>query len=208
MEIIRGKQTSFIDKFGLDMRLAECERIHIDIGTGDGRFVQHVAQTESNGFAIGIDSCRENLRKLSRRAPVNSLFVIANAQDMPSELCGLATQMTINFPWGSLLEGLLTDDPALWAGLARVAQFNTGIEIRLNAGALARAGWAFEEGSQRVRQVLVLNGFSMRSPSPLSARDLSAYPSTWAKRLAFGRDPRAIYLQGIKQANAVMPSRR
>jgi 16S rRNA (adenine(1408)-N(1))-methyltransferase len=203
METIRGKHASFIDATALAERLSGYDNIHIDIGTGDGRFVLHLAQTCPNCFVIGIDTCRENLHEVSRRAPANALFVIANARALPSELHGLAAQVTINFPWGSLLEGLLTDDPALLAGLVAVARPDTRLEVRLNGGALAQAGWSFEEGADRVQSVLALNGFAMRPPNALMARELRSFPTTWAKRLAFGRAPRAVYLRGARKADII-----
>jgi hypothetical protein len=33
----------------------------------------------------------------------------------------------------------------------------------------------------------------------LTAGDLKAFPTSWAKRLAFGRDPRAVHLSGVRQ---------
>lgn len=203
METIRGKCISFIGESTLAEQRAGYNTIHIDIGTGDGRFVQHIAQTCPNSFVIGIDACRENLHEVSRRAPANALFVIANAQMLPSELHGLAAQVTINFPWGSLLEGLLVNDPALLAGLVTVAHPGAGLEVRLNGGALAETGWSLEEGSAQVRHVLAVNGFDMRPAISLGARELRSCPTTWAKRLAFGRDPRAIYLHGVKKGDNV-----
>jgi len=70
------------------------------------------------------------------------------------------------------------------------------IEVRLNAGALAETGWSLEEGGERVQQVLRAGGFNMQPAAWLDARKLRACPTTWAKRLAFGRDPRALYLHG------------
>ena len=204
MEIIRGKEVSFVDTSELERRVAGYDKIHIDIGTGDGRFVRHMAQTISNCFAIGVDSCRENLREVSRRAPTNSLFIIGNAQDLPCEIHGLATQITINFPWGSLLESLLANDPALLTGLLMTAQPHAKFEARLNGEALAKAGWSLEEGAQRVRDALALNGFNMRYPSVLAPSELRSCPTTWAKRLAFGRDPRAMVLHGTKKADRVV----
>ncbi len=196
MEIIRGKHVSFMDASVFAERLAGYDTIHIDIGTGDGRFVRHIAQTCPKTFAIGIDACRENLHEVSRRAPVNALFVIANVLALPPELYGLAMHITINFPWGSLLEGLLANNSALMSGLVRVACPNAALEVRLNGGALAEAGWSLEEGAYRVWEVLAVNGFDVRPPITLTARELKSYPTTWAKRLAFGRDPRAVYLRG------------
>jgi 16S rRNA (adenine(1408)-N(1))-methyltransferase len=200
MEIIRGKHASFIDARELADQLAGYNTVHIDIGTGDGRFVRHVAQTCPNCFAIGIDACRENLHEVSRRAPSNALFAIANARALPLELRGLAASVTINFPWGSLLNGLLDNDPALLAGLAMMMRPHAELEVRLNGGALAEAGWSLEDGAGRVRGVLAANGFDVQMPFMLTAQALKACPTTWAKRLAFGRDPRAMYLRGLSKA--------
>ncbi|MCL4248163.1 MAG: hypothetical protein KJ065_08455 [Anaerolineae bacterium] len=204
MEIIQGKQALYIDAPALDERLAGYDAVHMDIGTGDGRYVRHVAQTRPHCFAVGVDACRENLREVSRGAPENALFVIANAQRLPSELYGLAAQVTINFPWGSLLEGLLTGDTSLLASLAAVAAPHTELEVRLNGGALAEAGWSLEAGADRVRDVLIANGFAMRAPVMLAAHELRSLPTTWARRLAFGRDPRAVYLHGTRKVNSIV----
>jgi hypothetical protein len=201
MEIIRGKNTSVTDASAIAERLYGYDIIQIDIGTGDGRYVQHVTQTCPSRFVIGIDACRENLHEVSRRAPTNAMFVITNALMLPAELCGLAAHVTINFPWGSLLEGLITDEPSLLDGLVMIARPNAGIEVRLNGGALAEIGWSLEAGAERVRAVLAANGFKMQPLRSLSAVELRSCPTTWAKRLAFGRDPRAIHLSGSRKGN-------
>ncbi len=201
MEIIRGKQTSFINASILAERLQGYDAAYLDIGTGDGRFVQHMARTCPNTFVIGVDACRENLREVSRQAPPNALFAIANARAMPLELAGLAARVTINFPWGSLLEGLLNNDAGLMAGLEMVMQTDAALDVRLNGGALSEVGWLLEAGSQRIFDMLAANSFAVQPPTLLTVADLKAYPTTWAKRLAFGRDPRATFLRGAKRAD-------
>ena len=199
MEIIRGKQASFMDASVLATQLIGYNDVHIDIGTGDGRFVEHTARTQPDTFVIGIDACRENLAAVSRRAASNTLFVIANAQQLPIELYGLAAHITINFPWGSLLEGLLTDDAGLLTGLAMIARPKATLDVRLNGGALAEAGWSLEEGANQVQMVLAGNGFRMATKKSMLLSELKTYPTTWAKRIAFGRDPHAIVLRGVRK---------
>lgn len=198
MEIIRGKNASFMPGAAFTEWLAGYDTIHIDLGTGDGRFVRHVAQRCPNIFVIGVDACRENLHEVSRRAPANALFVIANALALPSELHGVASQVTINFPWGSLLESLLDNDRALLDGLDAIACPGAGLEVRLNGGALAEVGWSLERGADRVREVVNAHGFSVRPQVIMTAYDLKSCPTTWAKRLAYGRDPRAVYLKAAR----------
>jgi hypothetical protein len=68
------------------------------------------------------------------------------------------------------------------------------MDIRLNADALAAAGRALEPGADQVESVLNGHGWRTKSRSWLEACDLRGIPTTWSKRLAFGRDPRAIEL--------------
>jgi trans-aconitate methyltransferase len=196
VEIIQGKQACQMDALELARKLIGYSQILIDLGTGDGRFVRLVAQERSDQFVIGVDACRENLYAQSRIALPNALYVIANAQTLPHELYGLASHVTINFSWGSLLSGLLAGDPMLLEGLDAVVRPGAALDVRLNGGALAEAGWSLEDGAERVCQVLGANGFAVKRPVALNASDLRACPTTWAKRLAFGRDPRARYLRG------------
>jgi 16S rRNA (adenine(1408)-N(1))-methyltransferase len=207
MESICGKRTLYIGADTLLERVAGASTVLIDIGTGDGRYVLHAARACSSWFAIGVDACREQLRDASRTAPRNALFAIAEARALPRELHGLATEVTINFPWGSLLGGLLNGESGLLDGLAAIARSNVTpsqrratLEIRLNGGALAEAGWSLEAGGEQVRRALVAHGFTVGLPQPLDARALRACPTTWAKRLAFGRDPHALYLRALVPA--------
>ncbi|CAG0935794.1 16S rRNA (adenine(1408)-N(1))-methyltransferase [Thermoflexales bacterium] len=196
MESIQGKEALFIDTAELQARVRGYQQILIDLGTGDGRYVKHVARTRPDCFAIGLDACRENLREASRRTPRNALYLIANVLTLPAELQALATEVTINFPWGSLLEGLLAGDAALLAGLAALARPGADLAVRLNGGALAEAGWSLPGGAMQIQRVLSANGFNLDQSIELNADVLRQLPTTWAKRLAFGRDPRTWLLQG------------
>jgi methyltransferase family protein len=196
METIRGRRSLDLDLNGLTDRLANYERIILDLGTGDGKFVHHLADSFPRHFVIGIDACRENLHEYSNVKLNNMLFIIANAQELPYELHGLISHITINFPWGSLLESLLAGDSKLIYGLANISRLNTTLDIRLNGGALSEAGTDLETGSAQIESVMRESGWQVKKPGIMQKSELQKYPTTWAKRLAFGRDPRAIHLQG------------
>jgi hypothetical protein len=185
-----------LDLTGLNDRLANYTRVHLDLGTGDGRYVHHLAERDPHRFVIGVDSCRENLHEHSRAKLPNMLFVIASAQDLPHELNGLVTHITINFPWGSLLESLLAGDSKFMRGLQAISCARTSLDLRLNGGALAEAGKTLEAGTDRIFYNLLGAGWQIERPSIMDARTLKQFPTTWAKRLAFGRDPRAMALSG------------
>ena len=196
METIRGKTSLELDLNGLEERLAGYHRITLDLGTDDGRYVRTLADKHPDWFIIGVDSCRENLREYSRTKLQNMLFVIASAQDLPTELDGLISHITINFPWGSLLESLLMDDSNLLRRLEFISRSATSIDLHLNGGAMAEAGTDLETGAEQVYNNLIRSGWQIERPAIMNANALRSFPTTWAKRLAFGRDPRAISMSG------------
>jgi len=187
-----------IDWNGWKNQLKNYDRILLDLGTGDGRYARTLAAKHPGWFVIGVDSCRENLREHSQAKLRNLLFVIASAQDLPCEWEGLVSQVTINFPWGSLLESLLSGDPRLLCGLKSVSRARAALDLRLNGGALAEAGKTLEAGTDRIFYNLLRAGWQLEQPVLMDASALQRFPSTWAKRLAFGRDPRALMLSGQK----------
>jgi hypothetical protein len=74
---------------------------------------------------------------------------------------------------------LLGGDAGLMAGIAAVARAGAKVEIALNAGALAEAGWGLEAGGERVAAVLRDAGLAVgatrlprRGGAPAVADDL------------------------------------
>ena len=196
METIRGRRSLVVDFIGLKDRLADYNRIMLDLGTGDGRYVYTLAGERPDWFVIGIDSSRENLREYSQAKLQNMLFVIASAQSLPAELNGFISHLSINFPWGSLLESLLTGDSKLMRGLESVSHSATSIDLYLNGGALVEAGTTLETGAEKIYDHLIQSGWQLRRPVMLNDIVLKSFPTTWARRLAHGRDPRTIRLSG------------
>ena len=199
METIQGKTTIELNQAELQRQLINYKDIHLDLGTGDGRFIHYMAQQHPCSFFIGVDACRENLRANSRRKLPNALFVIASAQSLPQELNGLISPITINFPWGSLLESLLTGDARLMKGLDCISSSRATLDVRLNAGALAEAGTALKAGADKIYNNMLKSGWRSSEPVIMNICDLRNFPSTWSKRLAYGRDPRAMRVNGYSE---------
>jgi trans-aconitate methyltransferase len=200
MERLVGKRRVSLDATEFVRLPGAYADVLLDIGTGDGRFVDVMARRRPTLLAIGLDACREPLAQRSRRAPANALYLIANALTLPDELDGLVTCVTLNFPWGSLLEALLAKSPRLLNRLAAIARPGARVDVRLNAAAVATCGATLEEAAAITRGALAEAGFRVSRAHAMGAADLRAFPSTWAHRLAFGTDPRAISLSGRRLA--------
>jgi len=198
MESIQGKQSLHIEPAVLTSRLAGYQNILVDIGTGDGRFIKSFAETHPDYFAVGIDTCRENLHVNSHLRLPNALYLICAGRALPTELYGRTTLITINFPWGSLLGGLLEHERSLLLSLSAIAQPGAVLEVRINADALQEFGWSLDNGSTQIQDALMQFDYKIHSSVLLGPHELRACKTTWAKRLAFGHNPRALCISAEK----------
>ena len=104
-------------------------KIAIDLGTGDGLFVYHSARRTPKTFFIGIDANVKPLEKISQkicRKPSkggvpNALYLRSSIEDLPAELTGLAREIYIHYPWGTLLGAVLGKFSSL-DGIKRMCQ--------------------------------------------------------------------------------------
>jgi 16S rRNA (adenine(1408)-N(1))-methyltransferase len=109
----------------------------IDIGTGDGLFVYQSARRNPNKFYIGVDANPRPLEKVSekvQRKPIrgglsNVLFIQAAVEDLPSELDGVADEVHVHFPWGSLLRAVAAGDTEVLRNLRRICSSEALLEV-------------------------------------------------------------------------------
>jgi 16S rRNA (adenine(1408)-N(1))-methyltransferase len=109
----------------------------IDLGTGDGSFVYQSAQRHPERFYIGIDAQAGALEKISekiQRKPEkgglpNVLFIQAAVESLPAELDGVADEVHVHFPWGSLLRGVAAGDSTVLQNLRRICAPGAWLEV-------------------------------------------------------------------------------
>jgi 16S rRNA (adenine(1408)-N(1))-methyltransferase len=113
------------------------EGIVIDIGTGDGLFAYQCARQNPKKFYIGIDANVQPLEKISEKihrkpakgGAANVLFLQASVEDLPNELDGVADEVHIHFPWGSLLRAVVLGDKTILGNIRRVCSAEALLEI-------------------------------------------------------------------------------
>ncbi len=119
----------------------------------------------------------------------NALFLVAGAEMPPPALCGITDELTIAFPWGSLLRGTLGLDDAAAAGIA--ALIKPGGSLHSLVSIADRDGLGMEalahEDRGAVAERWSAHGLELRCFRPATATDIEATGSTWAKRLGVGR---------------------
>jgi 16S rRNA (adenine(1408)-N(1))-methyltransferase len=169
----------------------------LDLGTGDGRFVLAVAAACPSLLAIGVDADAASMAEASQRAAravrkggvPNALFVAAAAESLPAELNGTVASLTVHFPWGSLLRGLLSADHSILSGIRRVIRPGATMTVLLSVTERDHVTGtdSFDGGEiERIRCGYAAHGLILTECRPATPDDLAATHSTWAKRLGAG----------------------
>jgi 16S rRNA (adenine(1408)-N(1))-methyltransferase len=163
----------------------------VDVGAGDGGYVLHRARTEPTTFAIAIDASPDALASGAWRAKraclVNAAFLVEAVERLPPQLSGLAAEVTVHFPWGSLLRGLVEGSPDVVGRIADLLK--PGAELRVLMSAVARDGMSEVAPSVMIArsEAYAEHGLDVVEAlwaSPMVVRESH---STWAKRLGASR---------------------
>jgi 16S rRNA (adenine(1408)-N(1))-methyltransferase len=155
------------------------------------------AAAEADQLVVGVDASATAMAEASRRAGrrpergglPNALFVVAAAEALPPELDGLADLVTVHFPWGSLLRGLLEADPAVMDGLVRIMRPGAALSMLVSATARDAAAGVPPIGERTLAALAVdygLFGLAVTRVRPATPADVAATRSTWGKRLGAG----------------------
>jgi len=112
----------------------------LDIGTGDGRFVLEQARKHPDALCIGLDASKDGLivasqkaaKKPARGGAKNALFILSAIEALPHDLCDIASDITINYPWGSLLDAVVRANAQFLQTLSRLARPGANIDMLIN----------------------------------------------------------------------------
>jgi 16S rRNA (adenine(1408)-N(1))-methyltransferase len=207
--VVTGKQASAMSADELRVRIDQCDAVTVDVGAGDGGFAYRYARAHPERFVIGIDPVRENVREMSARAArkperggaPNAMFVVASVEMMPEELSGIADEVFVTLPWGSLMRGIILGEAAVLEAIARITQADGSIRIVLNTRIFddpvpVEARDLPELSPEYAREVLVPAfegaGMPIVETRWLTADEVAAIPTTWAKRLSHRAPPRSL----------------
>jgi 16S rRNA (adenine(1408)-N(1))-methyltransferase len=172
----------------------------IDLGTGDGRFVYQSARQNPKRFYIGIDPNVRPLEKISEKiyrkpskgGAANVLFVQAAIEDLPAELDGVADEVHVHFPWGSLLRAVATGDVVVLQNLRRICSPGALLEVVLgldptrDQSEIERLGLTtltLEYIDQTLVPQYAAAGFEITERGIIPAADWPEFNTSWAKRL-------------------------
>jgi 16S rRNA (adenine(1408)-N(1))-methyltransferase len=163
-----------------------------------------LAESEPGSLVIGMDANAASMAETSRRAArppakggrPNLLFVVAAAETPPPELIGLADEVRILFPWGSLLRGVLGSDEQVARGIARLAR--SGGRVSATVSVTTRDGLGElavldADGLAGIAAAARRADLRLTGTRQLDADDVRATRSTWGRRLLSGGATRSVW---------------
>jgi 16S rRNA (adenine(1408)-N(1))-methyltransferase len=171
----------------------------VDLGCGDGRSVLAAAAAEPRSLVLGVDAVAAPMAESSRRAArtarkgglPNAMFLEASAEAFARALPGTAERLVLLFPWGSLLRGALGLDPAVADAIGGITA--PGGRVRIVTSVTPRDGVADvprldEAAVAAVGRRLAGHGLRLVAGCLLSPSEVRVLASTWARRIAAGRE--------------------
>ena len=180
------------------------ETTTVDVGTGDGRFAYHLVSADPTRLVIGIDALDEPMgevaakaaRKPARGGRANLVLVRALIEALPPELDAIADAVSVQLPWGSLLEGIVLARDDVLGGLAALCRPGARLTVTLNGEIWLDSTPARYEHlpvptpeyvADVVAAGLARAGFSFGEARYATAAEAKSLPTTWARRLGHGR---------------------
>jgi 16S rRNA (adenine(1408)-N(1))-methyltransferase len=179
------------------------------VGTGDGRLPLAWAREQPERLFIGLDANAAGMRETSGRAArerrPNVAYVRASIESLPPELHGLADRVTVVLPWGSLLAAMALPSVAALRNLRAATQAGARLTVVLGShptkdqAELRRLGLRSLEAqglAARVEAGYEAAGFRIDRVREMSSTEVQRFPSSWARRLAFGDTRAFVQLAG------------
>lgn len=116
----------------------------------------------------------------------NALYLVAAAEELPGPLRGTVDLLTIVLPWGSLLRGLATPEPALLARLRATLRPSGQLELLLSVEPSDRSlqlAPLDEVAVGRLLEAYEAAGLGGIESRAATAADVARLGSSWARRL-------------------------
>jgi 16S rRNA (adenine(1408)-N(1))-methyltransferase len=206
MQVVSNRSLQQIDGARLRELTAPYAGVALDIGAGDGAWAYRYAAAHADRFVIAFDPVRENMRDWSAKAAKkpakgglqNVIFVVAAVEAPPPELAGIADDIFITLPWGSLMRGLILGEERTLAAVAGFGRDGASVRIVLNTRIFddpvpVDVRDLPEVTPQYVESVLAprYEAASLRiaDTRELDADEVAALGTTWAKRLSHRAPP-------------------
>lgn len=209
LHVVRGKRIVPVDGRTLHEHATDSDRVIVDFGAGDGRWVYRLARAHPTWTCMALDADAAGMAETSRRAArkparggtPKAWFVRAALEALPEVLPGLADELHVHLPWGSLLRAVLTPEAAALRRIVRLCRPGAAVCVRINAAVLDDAVMLGRLGlpaaGKQTLETRLGAGYAAAGIRVTIAEGEFDVMTSWARRLGAGRPLRILALDGI-----------
>ncbi|OGC45374.1 hypothetical protein A2V49_00770 [candidate division WWE3 bacterium RBG_19FT_COMBO_34_6] len=201
MKIIKGKKILEITDLEFENIIKNFQKVYLDIGTGDGKFVYKNALEEKYILWVGLDPSQKQLeifsKKINRKKMTNCLLILGSIEILPVELNGKIDKIFVNYPWGSLLQAIIIPSREIIQSFRNLLKPNGILEITFGYAKDHEPSETVRlnlpELSQDIIQKEIIPKYEFENLKLIGFNpNVDSGNSTWAKKLLHGR-PRTFY---------------
>lgn len=164
-----------------------------------------MARARADTLTIGLDASSDALSYAARRAVrerlPNLLLLRESVESLA--LASVADEVTVHFPWGSLLRGALAEDESVFAAICGLPRPSGAMTLMLSV--TDRDGRApLDEGDvARIRRAYRSRGLALVEHRAVTRADVDVAESSWGKRLGVGGTRPGLLLRFVRDSAAV-----
>lgn len=208
MKTVVGNKTEEMSKTEFGELCSKFEKVVVDLGTGDGRYVFKSAQKNTGNLYVGIDPSQKQLAIYSKKAVKNklenTLFVVGSIEVYPEELSGVANKVLIILPWGTLLQSIVNLDGQALENIGSTIKNGGQLEIIFGYSQDAEPTEVERLGLNKLDINYIYStmipkftmlGYKIDCVEKLTKKQLDQFETTWSKKLRFGQDRPIFHLK-------------
>ncbi|MBS0628768.1 MAG: hypothetical protein JSS30_00915 [Verrucomicrobia bacterium] len=214
---LNGNRLETVPFTVLSEQFDKFSKTHVDIGTGDAKFIYRLAKDNPSYFYIGIDSNPDGMGHISwkiKRKPSKGGLTVPNlellhmsVEDLPSEFSQVAHCVTINYPWGSLLKGVTDPDPKILESISKILHVGGELFLNLNytlysdkrlISTLEITDLEGKEAVEKLKNIFSFYQLRFREKG-LDNRNFAG--TTWGKHLTLGSGRETLSLKFSRESN-------
>lgn len=210
---IKSKKIVEVNNIGKLVPGIENTSVVVDLGCGNGKQIYNLAKNDQSKLFIGIDAnykdleeiSAKSLKKKERGGLENLSYIYSGVENLPDELENIANEIQINFPWGSLLEGVIRGEDAILQNICKIAKPNASLVIYLTYDSKFESEFMtdrelpeldFDYLEKNLREKFKAFDIEIENIKILSEEEKAEIQSPWGKKILDKRDREVYRIEG------------